>query len=413
LRGTACTYPGPAPGVQQDISTSGNGIPAPPKLQQDTSLSKNGILASHLQQDTSLSTNGNPALAGTDGDSQLEEPLFPSSTRLLELQLMHRWSTVTYKSMCTPAAGDEHVWRNKVPTWALSYDFVLNGLLSLTAFEAASSSSSSSASSGQNRDHYVNAATEYQTLALSTFRHHLQRVHLDHHHPSNDSYEPVLTFSMMLMVLAMASAQFNSDSQQSTGMVQNTLTHYRLIRGCGTVLGDSGEQYLASNPYVLKLTRFDDLPRVPVDSPSTAMLARLNEVNERRLTSTVGEPYEARVQHVKSFEACKKAIGILEQYFARCHGPVDPTYQAYILGWLNMAGDEYVVAIQDGDHVALLVLMVWGAVVEQLGHRVWWARRFGRLLVEEIARQVGRGEVDALTREIIASAIERVVSAGP
>jgi hypothetical protein len=143
------------------------------------------------------------------------------------------------------------------------------------------------------------------------------------------------------------------------------------------------------------------------------MLARLNEVNERRLTSTVGEPYEARVQHVKSFEACKKAIGLLEQCFAKCSGAVDPSYQAYILGWLNMAGDEYVAAIQDGDHVALLVLMVWGAVVEQLGHRVWWARRFGRLLVEEIARQVGRGEADALTREIIASAIERVVSAGP
>ncbi|ETI22347.1 hypothetical protein G647_06421 [Cladophialophora carrionii CBS 160.54] len=345
-----------------------------------------------------------------DDESQPEEPQFPSSTRLLELQLMHRWSTITHRSVCTPAAKDDHVWRNKLPQWALSHDFLLNGMLSLTAFEAAS------ASAGQNRERYVTAATEYQSVALNKFRQHLQLVQLAPH-PSNSSYEPVLAFSMMLMVLALASAQFTpatpSDAHRSAGMVQNTITHYQLIRGCATVLGDGGEQYLASNPYVLKLTRFDDLPRLPVDSPSAVVLARLNEANERRLTRTVGEPYEARVQHVKYFEACKKSIGLLEQYFAKCTGDVDESYQGYILGWLNMAGDEYVSSIKDGDHVALLVLMLWGAVVEKFGHKVWWARRFGRLLVEEIARQVGKGDADALTREIIALAIEWVVRAGP
>ncbi|EXJ58682.1 hypothetical protein A1O7_06111 [Cladophialophora yegresii CBS 114405] len=374
LRGTTCTYPDPPPSLRQD----------------NTSPPKNGLL---------------PAPGADDESQPAEEPQFPSSTRLLELQLMHRWSTVTYKSVCTPAAGDGPVWRDKLPKWALRHDFLLNGMLSLTAFEAASASVA-----GQNRDRYVTAAIEYQSVALTQFRQHLQLVQMGpHRHPSNSSFEPVLAFSMMLMVLALASAQFTGGQ----GMVQNTITHYQLIRGCGTVLGDAGEEYLASNPYVLKLTRFDDLPRLPVDSPSAVVLARLNEANERRLTGSVGEPYEARVQHVKYFEACKKSIGLLEQYFAKCMGDVvDESYQGYILGWLNMAGDEYVSAIKDGDRVALLVLMLWGAVVEQLGHKVWWARRFGRLVVEEIAMQVGKdGDADALTREIIALAIEWVVRA--
>ena len=396
LRSTPCEYVSPAP------SSDGNSI------KRDTiSPTKSGVAAAATNSDV------RPSLK--DGE---EELLFPHNTRLLELQLMHRWSTVTYKSMVTPAAQDDYVYQVKVPRWALQYDFLLHGLLALTAFSVAST-----ASSGANRDNYVNYASECQGRALGRFRRYLEHTQGVNSDRDAEGYEPVLGFSLMLMVLALASAQFTHgsavESEQdasAASMVSNTITHYELVRGCGTIMGAQGDEYLASNPYVQKLTRFEDLPRLPVDSPSAVVLAKLNESNERRLTSTIAEAYEARVQHVKYFEACKKAIGVLQECCAKCAGEdgegIGDGYQGYILGWLNMAGDEYVVAIKQGDQVALLVLMFWGALFEKFGMKIWWARRFGRLLVEEIASEVGRGSEDAFVREIIAAAVEMVVTSG-
>ena len=316
--------------------------------------------ASSVEQQGSPSVDGPPHPAVTNGDVQLQGPPFPTNDRrLLELQLMHRWTTVTYKSMCSSIAQDHEVWREKLPVWSLDYDFLLSGLLSLTAFEAAS------CSSGSCREQYVTAAVEYQAAALGEFRQHLGKG------TQVDNYEPILCFALLLMVLALASSQFTTDTRSSDNgsnnvtsdatenMVQYTITVYELIRGCVTVLGDTGAQTIASNPYIQRLTRFEDLPRTPFDSATQDALANLHEMNERRLTCTVSEPYEARVRHVAHFEACKKAISLLQECFAKCVF-VDNDYQGYVLGWLNMAGDEYVQAIKLDDSVAMLVLLVLG-----------------------------------------------------
>ncbi|KIX94510.1 uncharacterized protein Z520_09896 [Fonsecaea multimorphosa CBS 102226] len=374
LRATTCEYTSPGPGLQQpqDLS-SGHGPPIQP--------------------------------AGPSPELQpLEEPLFPNEVRVLELQLMHRWSTVTYKSLYSKVAGDDYIWQTAVPRWSLQHDFLCAGLFALSAFEAASCCSSSS---GTGRAKYLRAAVEYQTVALNNFRRHLQ-----HQETNPESYEIVLCFSLMLMVLALASSQFMSelagDASQGDGdsMVLNTLTHFELLRGCGTVLGANAEQYLAQNSYVQKLTLFENLPRLPFDSETAAAMSKLNTANERRIISTVGESYEHRVQQVAHFEACKKAISLLEECFAKCVGvgQDDDDYQGYILGWLNMAGEEYVNAIKGNDHVALLVLMCWGALVEKLGRRVWWAKDFGRLLVEEISEMTLNQTADGLTTDLISSA---------
>lgn len=301
---------------------------------------------------------------------------------MLELQLMHRWSTVTYKSMCTPVAKDDHVWLAKVPQLSLQFDFLLNGVFAVTAFEAA-------ALTERDRRRYVTAAIKYQALALSSFHPQLDRI-------TASSYEAVLCFSMVLMVLALASAQFVADlagDDERSNMVQNSILHFELIRGCGAVLA-SNATYLEELPYARKLTRFDDLSRTTLDADTEAALARLHEANDRRIKSSIHESCESRASHVQHWEACKKAIALLHDCFAKC---VNLDYRGYVLGWLNMAGDDYVRAIQADDHVALLVLMCWGVLVETLSQEVWWAKDFGRLLVEEVASRSLHADVDGDT----------------
>lgn len=372
--------------------------------------------------------DGADGLNSSEGDEhQFEEPVFPHNggSRLLELQLMHRWSAWTYKSMCTPVTHDDVVWQNKVPMWSLKYDFLLDGLLALTAFDAANSCSQLS----ESRVLYITTAVEYQARAIGKFRHQLE-CNVPNTSPDADHYEPVLVFSTMLMALALASPQFTADipaansingnnighshdalTTPATDMVQNTITHYELIRGCDVLLGEQGAQYMASNPYFSRLTRFEDLPRTTAATDVAPLyatiIAKLQELNERRLTaSTVSDAYDARVRHVANFEACKRAIAQLEESFAKCGGSgVEISYQGYVLGYLNFAGEQYVSTIKENDRVALLVLMCWGAFVEMLcssSSLVWWARRFGSLLVDDISARMG--DDDQLTSEVVLAA---------
>jgi hypothetical protein len=346
-----------------------------------------------------------------DSTDEVSELFFPHDSRLLELQLMHRYSTYTYKSMCTPVSGDTEVWRVRLPSLAITNDFLLSGMLALTAFEAASRTTS------LNREHYANAAIQYHAHSLERGRIALS-VEFDGS-PPLEIVESRLIFSLIVMVLTFASAQFTqtftTDGDQlgdSNTMLQSTFVHNELVIGCSTVLGDpaQAEAYITSNPHLAKLTMFDHLPSKPLPQHITDILEKLSLLNERRLTRTVAEPLEVRTEQVTRFEACKTAITFLRECFAKCAmvaADEDYSHQGYVLGYLAMAGEPYIQALKKGDNVALVILMYWGALIEKLSWRVWWGAKFGALLVQEIEMRIASslyGETGQLYREVMDAA---------
>ena len=311
---------------------------------------------------------------------------FPAHRRLLELQLMHRWSTETYKSCTTPGSDDDEVWQYLVPKLALENDFLLNGLFAVTAFEIARLTKKN------DYEQYVNAALEYHTLALGSFRSQLPRVTTERH-------EAALCLSLMLMVFALASAQFvcKSARQEQGGMVQTAITVFELLRG-SVPIAESKEGYIADNPYIRRLKHFEDLPKTPLDRRTEEALIKLGDLNDSRIMSSIRDSNERRMQQVVCWEACKKALALLRQCFERC---VDQTSEGYALGWLNMAGEEYVEAVKCEDDTSLLVLALWGVLADRLGRRVWWTQKFGRLLVEEILNGAVGQKAAENTRDVI------------
>lgn len=282
-----------------------------------------------------------------------------------------------------------------VPKWALQYEFFLNGLFALTAFDISRLSKES------DYPQYVNAAIEYHALSLGGFRSRLPTIlHTDH--------EVALCFSLVLMVLAFASAQFTSDpaTKGQGNMLQNAISHFELLRGC-IPIAESKEGYLAENPYIQKMVLFKDLPRARLDGLTEAALAKLSDFNDKRIMSSMRESDERRLQQVTYWEACKKALGFLRECFEKCD---DSVYRGYTLGWLNMAGDEYIRALKAGDHVALLMLMYWGVLIERNGNQVWWTSKFGKLLVDEISHQILEEDMDTNMKELILRAQELIQS---
>lgn len=286
---------------------------------------------------------------------------------------MHRWSTCTYKSCVTPQANDEELWEQKVPVLAVQYDFLLNALLALSAYDCARSATES------DYQQYVTSAVEYHSLALGSFRSCIPHIDME-------SYEAALCSSILLMILALASAQFASDPAmgKSHDMVQNAIVHFEMLRGCVPIL-DINADYLLSNINIQQLVPFEDLPRTMMDGETRTALGHLGDFNDRKIVAAREKSGDARIHQIAHWEICKKAISMLTECFEKC---VDDYSRGYALGWLNIAGEEYIKALKDQDNAALLVLMFWGVLVDKLGYQVWWADKFGSLLVEEISTRV-------------------------
>ncbi|KAL8344411.1 hypothetical protein RB601_004783 [Gaeumannomyces tritici] len=131
------------------------------------------------------------------------------SSRLLDLELMHRWSTVTYKSLISVPA-DESYLQVGIPIEALKAGYLLNALLAVTALEKVMSEGSppSSPSPGEDGEgsggggggsssmaatgnserirarnrRYIRAAIEYYDRAINAFRAALPTVGPENHH---------------------------------------------------------------------------------------------------------------------------------------------------------------------------------------------------------------------------------------
>ncbi|KFY29343.1 hypothetical protein V493_02409 [Pseudogymnoascus sp. VKM F-4281 (FW-2241)] len=317
------------------------------------------------------------------------ELVFPTNRHLLELQLMHRWTASTYKCCCTPGSEDDEVWQSWVPQLAIQHDYLLYGLLSLTAFETARLAQTS------HRQHYIESATEYHGLALSSFRVQISSSIID-----SDNIDAAVCMSLMLLVLAFASAQTratSSSDDEGESVVQIVLTNVELLRGCAPII-ESKQDYLLENPYVQKLKPFESLPRTPLDPLMEEALVLLANLNDKRITSSIRDTVPLRAQQVEYWEVCKTALGLLRTMYEKC---VDEFTRGYALGWLNMAGGRYIEAVKDNDAVALLILMYWGVLIEKCGHQVWWAEQFGSSLVAEIACQPLFKVNDAVVGDLI------------
>ena len=301
---------------------------------------------------------------------------------------MHRWSTVTYKTVSTSAVDDFDVWQTLVPRTALKYDFLLHGLLALAALETAHSLGP------VGSEKYISAAFEFQDRAFRSYHMHLRNL-------QPESHQALLYFSILLVVLALATPPLCSAKGEQTSKVQQMLGHFELVRGVGAITMTQKERYengrFRNDPLFKNIKLMSDLPRVPLDSGTESAIASLTLLNEGRSATRSSESSDVRFRRLLYQGACKKALFWLEDGFATANNDV---YRSWALGWIAMPGDDYITAIKENDRVALLILMCWGALIEPLGNDFWYAEHFGKSLVEEISGSIPN-DVDPTTRDIV------------
>lgn len=104
-----------------------------------------------------------PSSSSTATTAEQQQQQQSPPRNILELELMHRWSTHTFRTMC--GIPEEEPYLSKVmPREALRHEFLLDGLFAVTALDIARSSPEPDAT------RYERIALEYYNRGSATFR---------------------------------------------------------------------------------------------------------------------------------------------------------------------------------------------------------------------------------------------------
>lgn len=290
---------------------------------------------------------------------------------------MHRWSTTTYKSIC-PLPEDDPCIQVELPRWALKHEFLLHGIFSMSALEAALCAGPEVGEAESAM--YIRAAMEYYDRGSGAFRAQLLEVNPDNIHS-------VYMFSYMAMAINMALCQCvqNGDgNQQQETMLGRITVLLELFMGSSSIAVRHMD-WLLDGPVSTMIIRagLQIMPAMvqPVDGPTDAALERLSSV----VSNGIFIPEEDQAANDAAsarLEAYQNAAMHLRTCFS-----VDTNSQmeGFCVAFPSLAGRDFSLGVKNSEPVALFILLHWAVLLQRLGDWMWWAGSVGRKLVQEIS----------------------------
>ncbi|KAL2860040.1 hypothetical protein BJX68DRAFT_275495 [Aspergillus pseudodeflectus] len=318
-----------------------------------------------------------PALAPQTPPSLPQAAVSPR----LQLELMHTYSTETYKSLFAEPT-DNHTWQVMVPRRALeegdgdrANGFLLDGLLSVAALHTAVRLSNSPKPEVRARKQvYVDVAMEYQSHALQPFQRAIQQI-------SRENCDVVFAHSLITIVNGIAVPQVlhvpkgrGEDSKMN--MLETIFTLFELVQGTAEINRITGPWLKDKDPCLVYPDFWGAASGTALDTETDAALNRLGALNNAQVKSNSG-----RNVGNERFALIEKAISLLRRCFQRYTALNDPVS---VLTWLATVDRGFVDCLRRHEALPLLVLMHWGALLARLEGVVWWAGGSGRGLVGDV-----------------------------
>ncbi|PLB42189.1 Zn(II)2Cys6 transcription factor domain-containing protein [Aspergillus candidus] len=276
------------------------------------------------------------------------------AVNLRALELMHQFSTETYRSLCSGPA-DDHFWRRTMPRRALDCDFLMCGILAVASLHIASLREPPEALS------YIDTALEYHTQAFAPFRRAI-----DNLTPSN--CDVVFAYSVILIVIGIALPQMTMERETKSSMTENIIVVSELLRGPSNIVR-------ISRPWLKEKldskSGFWDIETSELDPETNTALDELTSLG-REMASTMS------VEHQHIFQG---AIDVLRNCFSRYSAAKDSTP---VVAWLAEVDKEFFCTLRRREPLALLILMHWAVLLGELDGKMWWAKNSAPALVSEI-----------------------------
>uniref|UniRef100_A0A8H7TT19 Uncharacterized protein n=1 Tax=Bionectria ochroleuca TaxID=29856 RepID=A0A8H7TT19_BIOOC len=270
---------------------------------------------------------------------------------------MHHYISKTCKTMVLKP-GHHELFRDIIPREAMQYEFLADGILAVAALHLATLEPL------QSSEH-TKTAMLYQDSGIRGFKEALSNV-------SDDSVNAIFPFSILIMIINLASTGFSSDLNPS----KNLVSIFELLRGVVTVI-KSSEQRLKEGPFkVLLEPPIGGIQLAPDPSEQESRAEALSSLHERaRIISKYVGPqtygiYSAGIHSLET--AFEEVIG--------CSGR-----HGMIIAWPVMAPHHQLITLlKQSDPMALLIWIYYGILTLEI-HEHWWGRGFGVLLIRDLS----------------------------
>ncbi|KAE8385342.1 hypothetical protein BDV23DRAFT_190909 [Aspergillus alliaceus] len=285
----------------------------------------------------------------------LTEPRFG----VRDLELMHRYSIETYRSLCGDQS-DTHDWQVLVPQQASSHTFLLHGILALAALHTAATAIE------PNRVlSYLDTALQYHNMSFTPFRQALETLT-----PLN--CDAVVAHSAIITIIGIALPRLNAQYRgECSSMVENIVTMFELLQG-STKISRLSRPWLKAS--MLSNHDFWQMESGELGSGEAEAIAHLKHLNDR-----IGNADDGNCR------ANGEAVDLLRSCFAKFARSPHPVA---ILAWLLYVNKEFIDGLRVRRPVPLLVLMHWGVLLNELGSHFWWAEGCGKDLVAELLAEI-------------------------
>ncbi|XXG95721.1 hypothetical protein Hte_001991 [Hypoxylon texense] len=287
-------------------------------------------------------------------------------SRLLDLELMHQWSTKTFECFMGIPEDGEYLQR-VLPRSALQYDYMLNCLLAISSLHIAQTVEESQSPK------YLNAALQFYNRGSSSFRMNLGSI--------NEENALVL-----YMFSAIAVTVHLSIPQSSPSILSHTTTAFDLLIGC-TSIGMMAMPWLLESAFPLRLflSRMGASKDL-IDADAKAAIARLRLLNDARYKPASEVNYDREeapgVVIIREHELYEMTIHFLELCYAE---EARGVLNGFCTTFPSMAGKPFVSLVAQRDPFTLLIVMHWAVLLNEVDGKYWWMISIGKKLAVEIA----------------------------
>ncbi|KAK3292374.1 uncharacterized protein B0H64DRAFT_328347 [Chaetomium fimeti] len=327
--------------------------------------------------------------------SSSSSPVLTENNRILELELMHRWSTRSWTCQETTPACRPYL-QEHLPRAALRNGYLLNAILATAAVDLAVSYKDSSPSDSAS---YYRTALEYGNKAMSDFRTQVTTL-------TPENVDLVFYFSSLVGVVHFAVPA----ADENMSVIDRVCEQADLTLKSGHIIAENLAWFMAGpspiptvvREYTQDLALLDKLDprtratldlmtsvscqvRVPPTSPTIQGGAALTK--EVLVLSEEGQGPFARELHIY-----RLAIGQTKYCYAE---DLLNRRKAYFHTMFAVAGPRFSAAVRNREPMAVFVLMYWGVLVHRRRRdpSLWVLVPEGRDIVAESTSLVFSSEI--------------------
>jgi hypothetical protein len=288
------------------------------------------------------------------------------SRKLLELELMHRWSTSTYKGFSTNAE-ELHLLQVELPRQALRFEFLLYGIYAISAVDMAIATAGETSSTRMigiaSPPLYVSAALEYYGKASAGFRTELSQL-------SRENHYAVWIFSLLIAVFHIAlPLEGASNGNDECSILGRMITFFDLYGGIVSVTTASLDWLVEGSALARQVLALEPASLGLINDEVRTALGRLSHINEKI--------------HNSKYDLYKTAITWLERGFAE---DAKGVFIGFCFTWPAVLGSDFATALGESDHLAFLLLVHWAVLLHRLPEGAWWVNTTSEKLVTELSQ---------------------------